>query len=240
MKALAVAASRAPTLNAGTSLVSASTAQNVQTLPSCGSSPTRTLRSFLPTKPQISSISRRLQDRLRILAFINPMQPCPTFTPKRMIISRWTPVMRSIARILEPSVSAAMTAICLSMLRVFAMSINVIQNSLDVNDFCATIFVDMRYSMLTVLAVYCVIIPIYWQTASKNSATHQRQAKSAQTPQQPTPTPQTINVDTVNVNKFNVPQQTESAGKPDDNRKESPSYFYRLISPENLDRKSVV
>jgi hypothetical protein len=83
-------------------------------------------------------------------------------------------------------------------------------------------------------SIYCVVIPIYGQTTSKYSATHQKPSNGTQAPQQPTPPPQTINVDTVNVNKINVPQQTQPSGKPDDNRKESPSYFRRLIAPENV------
>jgi hypothetical protein len=78
IKAVAVAASRSPTLNAGTSFVSASTAHHVQTLPTSVGSPMRTLRSFLPTNPQISSTSKRLQERLRILASIRDVQPFPT------------------------------------------------------------------------------------------------------------------------------------------------------------------
>src|SRR5579872_4434116 len=214
MKALAVAASRAPTLNAGTSLVSASTAQNVQTLPSCGSSPTRTLRSFLPTKPQISSISRRLQDRLRILAFINPMQPCPTFTPRRMIVSRWTPVMRSIARILEPSVSAAMTAICLSVLRVFAMPVNVIQNSLDVNDFCATLFIDMKYFML--MAMLAIVLPVNGQKEGRESNGNQN------------------NTDNLAKLSFSTIKDEETQGEKYGADDDPKSYLLRLSDPANV------
>lgn len=43
---------------------------------------------FLPTNPQISSISKRLQDKSRILSSIKAVQPWPTLTPSRMIVSR--------------------------------------------------------------------------------------------------------------------------------------------------------
>jgi hypothetical protein len=51
------------------------------------------------------------------------VQPCPTRTPSRMIVSRCTPVIRSMDRILEPSHSDPMIAICLSALSTFAMSL---------------------------------------------------------------------------------------------------------------------
>ena len=53
--------SRLPTLNAGTSFVSASIAQNVQTSPSVGSSSTLRCFSFFPMKPHSSSNCRKLQ-----------------------------------------------------------------------------------------------------------------------------------------------------------------------------------
>ena len=42
-----------------------------------------------------------------------------TRTPRRMMLSRWMPVRRSVARMLHPSVRAAMAAICLSKERIF-------------------------------------------------------------------------------------------------------------------------
>ena len=47
------------------------------------------------------------------------VQPCPTLTPSRMIVSR---CMRSIDRMTEPSASAPITMICLSMLSTFAIT----------------------------------------------------------------------------------------------------------------------
>src|SRR5438445_10137157 len=67
-------------------------------------------------------------------------QPCPTRTPRRMIVSRWTPVMRSIERMLEPSANAPITAICLSVLSTFAMLVTVLHKLGLVNSFCVTIF----------------------------------------------------------------------------------------------------
>src|ERR1019366_2660526 len=47
--------------------------------------------------------------------------------------------MRSIERMLEPSASAPMTAICLSKLRTFAMRLTVLQKRFLVKCFCDTI-----------------------------------------------------------------------------------------------------
>lgn len=94
----------------------------------------------------------------------------------------------------------------------------------------------MKPALLAVFfaAVCCVIVPINGQTTGKDSTAHQKPSNSAQAQQQSMLPPQTVNIDTVNVNKINVPQQTEPTEKPDDNRKESPSYFSRLVAPENL------
>jgi len=79
-----------------------SMAQNVQTLPNCGSSSGLMWRSFLPMNPQISSHLQRVQDRFAFgvhdsrAALSDP-------PPSLMIVSRCTPVMRSMERILEPS-----------------------------------------------------------------------------------------------------------------------------------------
>lgn len=83
--------------------------------------------------------------RFRIFPSINSAQPCPTRTPSRMIVSRCTPVMRSICRIAEPSASALTIWTCFSMLRAFAMcalpmAISVLQKYGAVNSCCDTLF----------------------------------------------------------------------------------------------------
>src|SRR5215471_15434734 len=78
-------------------------------------------------------------------------------------------------------------------------------------------------------AVCCIVIPINGQTARKNADAHQKHGDNAQPPKV-----DTVNVNTVNVTKFNVPQQPEPARRADNDSKEPPSYFHRLIAPENL------
>lgn len=46
-------------------------------------------------------------------------QPKPTRTPRRMMVSRWTPVSRSVERMLTPSVRAEMISTCRSNERMF-------------------------------------------------------------------------------------------------------------------------
>ena len=53
-------------------------------------------------------------------------QPSPTRTPRRMTVSRCTPVRRSTDRMEHPSVSAAMMATCLSKGRMFTGPIRLI------------------------------------------------------------------------------------------------------------------
>lgn len=71
-----------------TSLLSASIAQNVHTSPLLGSSTGFTCFSFLPMKPQISSISRRVLFGFRKVSLIMAVQPWPTRTPRRITVSR--------------------------------------------------------------------------------------------------------------------------------------------------------
>jgi hypothetical protein len=87
-KAFAVAVSRFPTLNDGTSLVSESIAQNVQTSPQSGLSLGWTCRCFFPMNPHSSSNCKCWQERFRILLSSKSVHPCPTRTPNRMIVSR--------------------------------------------------------------------------------------------------------------------------------------------------------
>jgi hypothetical protein len=63
----------------------------------------------------------------------------PTFTSSRMILSRLMPVTRSIDRMLEPSYSAPMISICLSVLSTFAMYLVYYNNQVKSSTFCVTI-----------------------------------------------------------------------------------------------------
>ena len=56
---------------------------------------------FAPMKPQISSTWICVQGRLRIFSSMIFMQARPTRTPRFIIVFRFTPVIRSIARIEE-------------------------------------------------------------------------------------------------------------------------------------------
>src|SRR5712692_8468537 len=85
----------------------------------------------------------------------------------------------------------------------------------------------MRYALL--IAVCCVVIPVNGQKAGEKTNTQQQSSAATQPPKNCT-----INVDTVNVNKLNVTQQADSARKPDKNANKPPSYFCRLVAPENL------
>jgi hypothetical protein len=89
----------------------------------------------------------------------------------------------------------------------------------------------MKFPILAIFlaSVCCFVIPINGQTTSKNPDTDKKHSRNAEQPKI-----DTVNVDTVNVVKLNEPQQTEPQRKADDNSKESPSYFRRLIAPESL------
>jgi hypothetical protein len=80
-----------------------------------------------------------------------------------------------------------------------------------------------------VASVCCIVIPINGQHSSTNAKASKAKPANSQSPKV-----DAVNVDTVNVMKLNVPQETETAGKSDNNGKESKSYFSRLIAPENL------
>ena len=64
------------------------TLPNVQTSPYSGLSSTRQCRSFLPMKPHTSSNWSKRHGRFRIFSSSRAVQPCPTRTPNRMIVSR--------------------------------------------------------------------------------------------------------------------------------------------------------
>jgi len=83
--------------------------------------------------------------------------------------------------------------------------------------------------MLMLAAVCCVVIPVNGQKAGEKNNTQQQSSAKPQTPKN-----DTINVDTVNINKLNVTEQTNPPDKSDKNANKSPSYFRRLIAPENL------
>src|SRR5258708_1793248 len=157
------------------------------------------------------------------------MQPWPTLTPNRIAVSRWTPVIRSIALRLQPSAKRLIIAICFSVLRTFAMLINVLHLLFGVKCFRVTLIL-MKYLIAVVaLAVCCIVIPVDGQTAGEHPNAHQKNGgKPKETP------PNTVNVETVNVNKINVPQQPDPARKPDQDSQKSPSYLHRLIAPEGL------
>lgn len=89
----------------------------------------------------------------------------------------------------------------------------------------------MKTLILAVLlaSVSCVIVPVNGQTTSKDSDAGKAKANDAQPPKI-----NTVNIDSVTVSKLTVQQQSEPAGKPDNDKKESQSYFSRLIAPENL------
>jgi hypothetical protein len=89
----------------------------------------------------------------------------------------------------------------------------------------------MRFFFLAVIWAFvcCAVIPINGQTAGKNAKADKTKPANSQPPKI-----DAVNVDTVNVTKLNIPQQSEPAGKADNNSKESKAYFFRLIAPENL------
>ncbi len=66
-------------------------------------SPERTRFCFLPTQVQISSISRYLGRRPRILVFMSFALRSPATMSSRMMVLRFRPVSRSVDRIEQPS-----------------------------------------------------------------------------------------------------------------------------------------
>src|ERR1035437_60930 len=83
--------------------------------------------------------------------------------------------------------------------------------------------------MILIAAVCCVIIPVNGQQAGKHSNPQQKHPNNSQSPKN-----ETIDVDTVNINKLNVAQQTGPSDKSEEDANKPPSYFRRLIAPENL------
>ena len=106
---LRVLARRFPTRNVGTSFVSASNATKIHASPSSTESSLRTRFAFFPTNVHISSHWTRRQGNSRMAVSMRVEQRSPTETKSRMIVSRWIPVMRSMLRILLPSVRAVTT-----------------------------------------------------------------------------------------------------------------------------------
>jgi flagellar basal body-associated protein FliL len=86
----------------------------------------------------------------------------------------------------------------------------------------------MRHFLL-IAVVCCVVIPVYGQKPATKPAEHQQPSTDAQPPRT-----QTVNVDTVNVNTLNVVKQANAPDKANQNANKPPSYFCRLIAPENL------
>ena len=93
--------------------------------------------------------------------------------------------------------------------------------------FLCYIIAAMRYMLL--IAIYCVVIPVNGQKTGEKPNTHQQSSTDTQPPKN-----NMLNVDTLNVNKLNVTQQTDSTGKSDKDTNKSPSYFSRLMAPDNL------
>ena len=89
--------------NDGTSLVSASIATNTHASPISAGSDSRTLRLFLPTKHQISSLCTYLALMPRIFAFIKWVTFAAAVFIRPRTVPLCSPVMREIARTLIPS-----------------------------------------------------------------------------------------------------------------------------------------
>jgi hypothetical protein len=86
----------------------------------------------------------------------------------------------------------------------------------------------MRY-MLLIAASCCVIVPINGQQTRTKSGEDQKGNRTAQAP-----TNDAISVDTVNINKLNIAEQTNPFRKANQNANKPPTYFRRLVAPENL------
>src|ERR1700727_1606049 len=89
----------------------------------------------------------------------------------------------------------------------------------------------MKLLILAVLwtSVCCIVVPVNGQPARKNPKAGKTKSANSQPPKI-----NVVDVDTVNVMKFNIPRQPEAAGKADESKKDSQSYFRRLFAPENL------
>src|SRR5258708_8242064 len=128
------------------------------------------------------------------------MQPWPTLTPNRIAVSRWTPVIRSIALRLQPSAKRLIIAICFSVLRTFAMLINVLHLLFGVKGFRVTLIL-MKYLIAVVaLAVCCFVIQVDGQPPGEHPNAPQ---KNGGNPKKTPPTPLTLTP--VNVTKITQP-----------------------------------
>src|SRR5579862_4293549 len=90
-------------------------------------------------------------------------------------------------------------------------------------------FLNLAFFLALIAAICCVVITIYGQKAATKAAKNQQDSANSQPPKNPA-----INVDTVNVNTLNVAKQENAPDKAAQNTNKPPSYFRRLVAPENL------
>ena len=119
MNSLVVFSLRLPTRHATTKRVSLCRATNVYVSPHSLGSVSVKRFCFLWMNDHCSSMTMVLQARSRTSRSCRRSAPAPRRSASRETVKRFTPVRRSVARSLLPSIRDARTAICLSRARMF-------------------------------------------------------------------------------------------------------------------------